>query len=42
MRDFPDYVMPPKEKPAFDRDRLSLPKDEMDIPHFEPDEDEQD
>ncbi len=39
MRDFPNYVMPPKEKPAFDRDRL-LPKDEMDIPHFEPDEEE--
>lgn len=40
MRDFPDYVMPPKEKPAFDRDRL-LPKDEMDIPYFDSDEEEQ-
>jgi hypothetical protein len=29
MTSFPDYVMPPKEKPPFDRDRL-LPKAEYD------------
>lgn len=31
MKDFPDYEMPPKEKPPYDRDRL-LPKSEFDSP----------
>jgi hypothetical protein len=28
MKDFPDFPMPPKEKPPYDRDRL-LPKSEF-------------
>ena len=30
MKDFPDYVMPPKEKPPYDRDRL-LPKSDLGV-----------